>query len=552
MNKFYSVLIAVSLFATSSFARGVTNNYQYGRIPKTESLSVSGRRVMSDRTTGSPELNSSSIRKATAQTGGLITETPEGNLHKDLYGYAHGYRPFYNIFQETQVDGAVIDVVDSKDGTFYLKNPIITNPSNSWLKGEKLAGTDTIVFKFPQLLDSLSDNNGNPVPAYAQSIHLEIGDGISYYVNKENVIKFTWDGDTLKKIGSEILGLTDADGNWSFYGDDSILVFREKELPTTPPATAVAGRYSLEYDENGQSQNLFVNVKKDGNDLYIGNLYDNNDLWIKGKIEGDKVIFKKQYLGISQTRQSHEYFIPALGDWDENWHYVYTFKNELDYDYDAKTGKFNTDSLFLINMGKNIAQPDKIYDKTAFTPWEDKAYMPQAPKITRIMDNTEKNGNVTLWFNLEIVDADGNQLDQSQLYYKIYLDGEVFTFRKDLYKDLPEDDMTEIPCDFKDYSDFLLNRTVEHTVYLHGVNEFQRVGVQGVYKGGGKVTTTEIVYSDNPSGISTNVPAENGRLISVSYTDLSGRRVSQPVNGIFIKTATYSDGSKKTSKVVMK
>jgi len=36
----------------------------------------------------------------------------------------------------------------------------------------------------------------------------------------------------------------------------------------------------------------------------------------------------------------------------------------------------------------------------------------------------------------------------------------------------------------------------------------------------------------------------------VEYRDLSGRVVSRPAKGIFVRTITYSDGSRATRKVV--
>ena len=42
------------------------------------------------------------------------------------------------------------------------------------------------------------------------------------------------------------------------------------------------------------------------------------------------------------------------------------------------------------------------------------------------------------------------------------------------------------------------------------------------------------------------------RVKSVAYYDASGRRVSSPSGGLYIKSVTYADGTVKTYKVVLK
>lgn len=53
------------------------------------------------------------------------------------------------------------------------------------------------------------------------------------------------------------------------------------------------------------------------------------------------------------------------------------------------------------------------------------------------------------------------------------------------------------------------------------------------------------------TGISATL-GQKGEIESVEYFDASGRRVSSPSNGLYIKSVKYSDGSVRTSKVVLK
>lgn len=65
----------------------------------------------------------------------------------------------------------------------------------------------------------------------------------------------------------------------------------------------------------------------------------------------------------------------------------------------------------------------------------------------------------------------------------------------------------------------------------------------------GPSVTVNYIYTD-PAGVDANI-AEKA-LGSVSYHDLSGRTVSNPAGGVYVKRMTYADGTVKTSKVLLK
>lgn len=68
-------------------------------------------------------------------------------------------------------------------------------------------------------------------------------------------------------------------------------------------------------------------------------------------------------------------------------------------------------------------------------------------------------------------------------------------------------------------------------------------------KGDGPSVTVNYIYAD-PAGISTNVAEQ--KLNSVTYYDLSGRKVSKTTNGVYVKKMVYADGTVKSSKVTLK
>lgn len=67
--------------------------------------------------------------------------------------------------------------------------------------------------------------------------------------------------------------------------------------------------------------------------------------------------------------------------------------------------------------------------------------------------------------------------------------------------------------------------------------------------GDGPSVTVNYIYAD-PAGISTNVAEQ--KLSTVTYYDLSGRKVSKSASGVYVKKMSYADGSVKSVKVALK
>lgn len=68
-------------------------------------------------------------------------------------------------------------------------------------------------------------------------------------------------------------------------------------------------------------------------------------------------------------------------------------------------------------------------------------------------------------------------------------------------------------------------------------------------RGNGPSVTVNYIYSD-PTGIS-GATAEK-EISSISYFDLSGRKVSAPVKGVYVKKTAYADGRVATEKTLVK
>lgn len=571
MNKCYTCLFAASLFAVATFAQGfrsvnttgavLNGNDAFGKAGSHIQINRSDRLALSydERTSA---ISSSASKAATADE--LITEQPAGKLYKNMYRVAAGYIKLGNLgYYLEHNQGYASDVVIADDGSFYIKNPFSTFLTKSWLKGHKAVG-DTIEFDFPQFIYQDTED-GITSNYYAQRMRRkksQNGDssGDTYVIDEESkTIKFTWRNDTLRMVDGEMLGLTDAAGKWIGRGDRSIEMFINDDKTVSPKNPAAATSYIMKYPivrfptpVTGTDARA-VKVVIEGNDIYLGDLYDDvPNCWVKGTLENGKAVFKKQFAGMDTTSIAYSYFWPAHADSVQTplmeWYVSYSLSDKTIFDYDEATRTLKTDSAFIFNVGRS---EEYVYALAGFTkaelmPWENKPFTPVAPKIVEFEPYDNDLGYGYVLFDLPAESATGDDILPGQLYYQIYLNDQPLTLTPDEYINVPKD-MTEIPYSFSDDYDITMDGTERNVSFFR--TDFSRLGVQSIYKGGGETRRSDIVYATT-TGIN-GVSGDASKVVKgIVYTDLSGRRVANPAKGIYIKTTTYADGNVRNVKIV--
>ena len=86
---------------------------------------------------------------------------------------------------------------------------------------------------------------------------------------------------------------------------------------------------------------------------------------------------------------------------------------------------------------------------------------------------------------------------------------------------------------------------------------YTRIGVQAIYRAAGKEHRSSIIYSDGkevpvtPATGIRDAVAPKGEAVT-TYYDLSGRRVSKPTSGVYVKSERFADGTARQSKVILK
>lgn len=495
---------------------------------------------------------------ATIPSGGtdIITKQPEGKLHDMMSKYAEGYI-WYGQVVSLFDDGMVSKYVEGTDGNVYIYSPIMGYPTKSWIKATRADG-DTLVVSTPQPV-LMEFDFVSATKNYYYVLNMEQGadiDGdINFVANADNLdIKFILRNDSIIKISDGLMGLADEENSWVGYGDHTVVISPVDELPLTPPDDAERVSYVVVHNPEEMSQDAFVTDAAITSDAFYfkpqPTLYP--DSWTKGEIIGNRVVFSdRQYLGanVKDGQGYHHYFAPVRYKVYDYGMYkidsVY-FEKQLDFHYDSSSRTLSSiDGSYNINLGKQFEYSYELYKDPELMPYVESTSSPSNPVIIQYGEYDPSYGCGFMKLNLSKFDIDGHFMDASHLYYSMYVDGKLYTFSPDMYTRLDKA-TTKIPVDFDDNYDFRVKGSL-HTLY-HYLRQAQSIGIQMVYEDGDDVRKSEIV-SVTTTGI-TQPSDDNAARGQATYTDLSGRRVSTPGRGVYIKTQRMGDGSRRAVKVV--
>ena len=491
----------------------------------------------------------------------IITEAPEGRTEVySLSGLA--YYSFWGYIMGVSHEGTLGQIVYCDDNTVYIKNPISQFATNSYIKGT--IDGDEITVKLPQPIYQ-EDYDGEVYNYQIERLAYSEDEEGGWYYRDENSseVKFTlrndsviWAEDTL---GDVMLGLCDDTGEWMGYGDYNMVYSKVTDTVVEAPADMTCEDWVLKANDDGH----FVKVGFSGKDVYVGGIYETMpDAFVKGTIDGDKVVFKSgQYLGPDESLNCHAYFVTGGSEmvWDDVYMEWYsspylTEQIELSYDAEAKTmiADSKNDSTMFINSGKAHIYYIEAFDAPEFryqAPIEG-AVKPATPEFLSLSPYDEYYGYGYIDFIVPKFDVDGRMLDTDKMHYNLFIDDELFTFYPDEYIALTEE-MTDVPYDFTDSYD-IYDYGTEKMIYFYTTG-FEKIGVRSTYTAdNGESKDSEIAwYYVNGGTVDINAAEAGAKGVkSVVYTDLSGRRVAKPVRGIYIKTEVYDDGTQKSVKML--
>lgn len=503
----------------------------------------------------------------------LVSKQPEGTL-KTYVGNLGGYYSIYGYILPAVDNGRAVDVVYGTDGCFYLKNPFSEFATGTWLKGS-IEG-DTITFAAQPIYYEAADEAYDEMLCYAAKMTYgyveDYGQNYWSLDLDDSSVKMVTRNDSIILVndhGYTALGLFYEDGEWTGFGEYRKILTEQTDTPVTLPETAAEGKeYVMSYGiyETGadtlSTKQQLVTLYKDGNDCYLTDLTGTGDgIYAKGTLADGKMTMESgQYMGLSKTEayNAARYFdyFQALG-----WKRVATYGNSYEdstyavknitFDYDEAADRYTGENNYMaVNGGNTKVNVVSSFKKPVLTPYVEVKEAPAQPGIHSVEDMYEDYGYSYIEALLTNTTANGDFLDTRRIYYNIAIDDEEMTFYSDEYVNV-EDEMTDVPYSFVDNEDFQTYKG-RRVIYIFKT-------------GFNKVTLTEYFvdsdgvkhYSEPAVWMSDAYKADVKNMLAdkttkaTRYYDLSGRAVSNPAPGIYVKATTYTDGTTKMKKVVV-
>lgn len=434
------------------------------------------------------------VAKSRKADSGVIIDQPEGKYYDMVFSTWFYATSLWSSYMN-QTSAYLGEVVEGNDGCIYIHNLIteLTTEEGYWVKAEKLGG-DTIVIHQQPIWEE--DYQGDIYIHEIMKLVVVNGD---LTIPEDTDIKMIWKNGRLDTVdefntGEEyhsVISELDDAGYWYGCMNWDIHMWPQEDVAITQlPETGETTEMLMKYmDESGNFLARKVNITIDGKDVYL-QLDTDNETWVKGTLDGDKVTFPTgQYLGKDYKNSSHDYFIVT----DANDELVY----QAEFTYDAANKTYtSSDITIYVNVGKNkLYYIDRFEAPTIFV-YNEKPATPQKPTIKYV----EAYSAITSYgmgfgfigFNGPYFDTEGNYLNPENLYYKLYVDDKLYTFQPNLYTDL-EEPTDNIPFLFNG-NDFYTDK-YNHEITLY-IQPAKNIGVQLVYTGGGEVHESDICWND--------------------------------------------------------
>ncbi len=434
---------------------------------------------------------------AAAQESPILT-LPEGGTTK-LYQRAGGayYAILGNQFGNIEYSYLPSEIVEYDNGDVYVKDFFSQYDysyygDHPYIKGHK--DGSTITFEMPQLM-SVRTYTGS-----TQKFHVSM---VEYSALKRTflpvsgdknkyVINVNADGTLEAPLVNEgyfFPGKIDDNNEWVYEGEVFCKWTPMTDTEVSVPEGLQCTSMSL-LDVNGFGR--YLNVGFDNNDVYVKGVFDMApEAWIKGTRDGNKISFGSgQYMGFSPSGKFFSYFTGAQFETEYDSETkedvrVLKFRDAITFDYDEAAGKLTAPEGWLMVYNKN---PDHI----------DYMEYIEAPVIENIPENISKQVSDPwnldrhlptsatdleyISFCISALNTDGKLLDPNKLYYRIFYNGQPYTFLPGQYTYPGLDGPTQfIPFNFENGGSFSLMDALRLIYVYENKIKIETVGVQLYY-----------------------------------------------------------------------
>ncbi len=493
----------------------------------------------------------------------VIFDAPEGELSW-LARTCDGF--VTEAFEATHstIRGSVVQMVEGEDGYVYLSHMASEYPVNTWTRFQRegntlvMEGIQAIYVEYDELYDE-------EFIVYLAPMEVVINENNVGTFKVPEDCRFVFnvgeDGTLTSADPKMLLGVCvhtldeTLEGNdvwiWKGFGDRDIKMAPAEETPVSLPEGIDVDNWVM---SDGYVK-AFVQVAIDGEDFYVNGV-DRSlpDSWIKGTMSEGKVIFPSgQYLGADMEIYYYSYFYGAefsdVEDEEGNVVRHASLADKAVFTYDAEANSLTADNGYIINSTADKLFPLYFYeDVTIGSQNRNPLTAPAAPYDIEYFEDPYGS---SVWFQLPNVDVDGKLLLIDNLYYEIYVNGQLQYFNI-MDEDWNEVNTSRIPYMYDDFYDFWVysDDPRDHTVYLYTEGEVKTIGIRSIYVNeNGEDVYSELGYYGE-SGLNALDAAQAP--VSVKLFDLQGREICGSYKGVAVKVSTYADGSARSSKVILK
>lgn len=472
----------------------------------------------------------------------IIKTTPEGTLYPEVYGTsASTYLITQGGFGSFSDNDGYCTSIVINGSDVYVHN-IIRECSelNSWVKGS-IVSDGIVEFDFPQPVATKLNGETLYISMMKASVN---GLTTTLIPNTENPkLRMSWDGTKLTQIIPEsdtpsrfdgMIGLVTEDGKFQSYGERDVTYTIWSEKTSAPSESLSTTAYTASYNnEWNETFSRRVELGIDGSTAWLKGLSELlPQAWIKGSVnpDGSITFASEQYLGIYEN-----YFIFFYGAEDKSTSTAKKY-DWLDNVTITKNGnEWQASSEMIINIGKghpwfgNGIANLKLTEIAALDP------IPAAPEWGE-PEWDEGDGMGVGDFMIPSVDINGQALDVTKLYYRLFFNGEL----------APGDELRLFGTEYDDI--MYIGDNWHFSLFFEPLKS---IGVQSVYKDGDKEYTSDIItYTFAGSGID-GIVSEQSEAAFVEYYNLAGMRMSEP-QGLCIRRTVYADGKVKAEKLYVK
>ncbi|MDE6552711.1 MAG: hypothetical protein K2K98_07115 [Muribaculaceae bacterium] len=520
------------------------------------------------------------LTRADADDFGVITEAPEGTT-VTMLGSSNTFYLYYEEVEMDETYGIAYEGVWTDNGEVYLKNPVSMLDWDTYIKGT--VTDDGIKFDFPQPLyrSVYEDETFDLYVDVLEYTEVEDPNHPDGYYNtfipseETRSIVFTKGEDGSYMMDSEnMLGVT-CNGLWQGYGEMFLTLLPFDATPAKIPEGIEYDRsYILADEYTGWDHTVLRPLgigEKDGTTYISGLASGMPDAVIYGTFDKEKNVLtipSNQFLG----KYYNHYIFMMAGEgetwFDEDWGMeMYSFgvsQEPLVLNYDPETNVFRPvipegyDYAYVIfNFGNVETYPceyyaiDRIYSQGPI-----KDYAPIAPEVISVNDIEFMDPDYSYAFEFNIFgdNEEGQILWDTNIYYNIYLNGELYTFTSEEYPSLADEgikEITDIPVQLNAGDDIYSGGNYHGVAFKR--KDIQTIGVRALYIDGDIRGESEIVtvntQGQTVSAGEISIPSK----IHTEVFDLNGRKVlGRAASGILLKRTTMSDGSIRTEKIVRK